>query len=177
MAAPRPASASPQGVLAKAELELGIQAFLQKCDPGLKEKADFELENARECLLFSRPFFAEDKLKSVSLTKAILFLTTLQNALKYPETELQDVPWKADSYNGNALVESFQEKVVACTALKSKAALEKKADEVESAAKFIARALDTIKETIPQTAALQGSVVCLDDLYVHLEFRFANMDP
>lgn len=60
---------------------------------------------------------------------------------------------------------------------RSKADLEKKTDEVQSAAMFIASALAAIKDPIPQTAPLQVSAVCLGDLYVHLEFRFANMDP
>lgn len=176
MAEARPAGALPQGVLAKADLQLGILAFLQ-WDPELKAKCAFELENARECLLFSRPFFEEDKVRSVSLTQAVLFLTTLQNALNHPETELEDVPWKADSYNNKALIQSLQEKVKQCPALMSHASLEKKIDEVQSAAMFLASALRGINRPIPQTGPLQGSAVCLDDLYVHLEFRFANLEP
>ena len=61
-------------------------------------------------------------------------------------------------------------------ALKSKAGLERKIDEVESAALFIASAMGAIGSGIPQAAHLQGSAVCLDDLYVHLEFRFANLE-
>ena len=122
MAEARPASALPQGVLEKADLQLGIQAFLQ-WDPELKAKTEFELENARECFLFCSSFFADNKIRSTSLTKAILFLTTLQTALNYPEAELKDVPWKANSYKSNELIQSLQEQVKACPALQSKAAL------------------------------------------------------
>ena len=176
MATPRPASALPQGILKKADLQLGIQAMLQ-WDPELKGKVAFELENARECLLFCRPFFAENKVKSVSLTQAILFLTILQNVLNYPEVELDDVEWKADFYNSKELIQSLQEKVKECPFLFSKAMLEKKIDEVESAAKFIAFAVGSMQSRIPQKATLQGAWACLDDLYVHLEFRFAKMEP
>ena len=55
MAEARPASALPQGVLEKADLQLGIQAFLQ-WDPELKAKKEFELENARECFFFLQLF-------------------------------------------------------------------------------------------------------------------------
>ena len=175
MATPCPASALPQGILTKADMQLGIQAMLQ-WDPELKEKAAFELENTRECLLFSRAFFAEDKARSVSLTKGILFFTILQNALNYPEVELEDVGWKADSYNNKGLIQSLQEKVKECPALYSKAMLEKKMGEVESAAKFIGFAAGSMTKQNPQKATLLGAWVCLDDLYVHLEFRFAKMD-
>ena len=53
----------------------------------------------------------------------------------------------------------------------------KKIDEVESAAKFIAFAVGSMQSRIPQKATLQGAWACLDDLYVHLEFRFAKMEP
>ena len=133
MAAARPANAKPQGVLAKADLQLGSRAFLQ-WDPNLRAKSEHELENARECLLFCRQFFVEDRTRSVALAQAILFLTILQNSLNYPEDELVDVPWTADYYDKNAEIQALQEKVKECVALKSKAGLERKIDEVESAA-------------------------------------------
>ena len=175
MAAARSANAKPQGVLAKADLQLGIRAFLQ-WDPKMRAKSEHELENARECLLFCRQFFVEDRTRSVALAQAILFLTILQNSLNYPEDELVDVPWTADYYDKNAEIQALQEKVKECVALKSKAGLERKIDEVESAALFIASAMGAIGSGIPQAAHLQGSAVCLDDLYVHLEFRFANLE-
>ena len=71
-------------------------------------------------------FLAENKVKSVSLTQAILFLTILQNVLNYPEVELDDVEWKADFYNSKELIQSLQEKVKECPFLFSKAMLEKR---------------------------------------------------
>ena len=76
MAASRPAIAKPQGVLAKADLQLGIQGFLQ-WDPDLRSKSQHEIENVRESLLFCRIFFAEDRQRSTALAIAILFLTVL----------------------------------------------------------------------------------------------------
>ena len=164
---------APQGVLSKADLQLGIQGF-QRWDPDLKAKSQHELENARESLLFCRQFFKEDRNRSVALAQVILFLTMLQGSLDNPEMELEDVPWKADFYDKFAFVKSMQEKVIERTALKSKAALERKIDEVESAAVFLSEA-NAAEPQIPQAAHLQGAVVCLNDLYVHMEFRFANV--
>eukprot|EP00435_Cladocopium_sp_Y103_P063112 s225_g24.t1 len=101
------------GVLAKADLLLGIQAFLQ-WDPDLKSKSDFELENVRQSLIFFQPFYADDRNRSVALAQGILFLTILQNAMGNPGAEIVDVPWTANSYNKSASVQSMQEKMTFC---------------------------------------------------------------
>ncbi|CAL1162770.1 unnamed protein product [Cladocopium goreaui] len=140
----------PQGVLNRADLQLGVQAFLL-WDPALKEKSAFELENAREALIFCQPFFKEDRTRSCALACAIMFFTILQMTLDRPGTEPTDCTWTAHLYTRSGQIQPMQEKIEKCPALTSRGLLAGKVGELDSAPHF------------------EGCFACLDDLLVHMK--------
>lgn len=161
----------PQGVLNRADLQLGVQAFL-RWDPALKEKSAFEMENAREALIFCQPFFKEDRTRSCALACAIMFLTILQMTLDRPGTEPTDCTWTAHLYTRSGQIQPMQEKIEKCPALTSRELLAGKVGELDSAASFLLGAINAMPhDLLPQAPHFEGCFACLDDLLVHMKFR------
>lgn len=163
------ASAGPDGaekVIPRIHLEDSWKS-IRTWDPSAESKVAYEFENVKNMALFATHLYRDDKLRSIALAQTCTYLVAWRCHVE-DGTDFMDQPWKS-CFRRDLVLETMQEKLTSvCEWYHFN--VPRTIREMKSAVEFLDHICSYTRDG-PHNVVFQGTLVCLKDTLVHLEYK------